>query len=463
MIDIIVPIYGGVEWLRRCVDSILGCTQMPFRLLLIDDASPGTTVSAYLEDVARRSRCAVFRNDINLGFAGTVNRGLRMSNDDVVILNSDVIVTRGWLEKMRTCAYSQPRVATVTPLTTEGSICAVPEWNQKNPLPPGHSLEELSSLIEHLSARTYPEILTGVGFCMYIRREAIEKVGEFDAATFRHGYGEDSDFCMRATGQGFKHLLDDATFVYHEGGASFGSQKAELVESIRQLFLERHPQYLDRVSAFIAGNPLRAIQSCIRKALAGDVRPRVRVLVLQDDGGDDAEAMQREVRNLVRAVEAGDLLVGRFEGSALIVDEFRDGMFVASERIDEFDDAETCRETWRSLLRSRRIEVMQVLGIGHYAGSALAAARDLGIPTVLSGPEGLQTAGSTVSQEFVSVDVRVFSSRAHWQSVQMACSTAPQVGVIIANGDERAYGDLYRRLGRPVRLPANLKSRFRPW
>ena len=58
---------------------------------------------------------------------------------------------------------------------------------------------------------------------MLMRREAIEVLGGFDEETFGQGYGEEVDFCLRASRLGFAHLVEDSTFVFHHGGGSFGA------------------------------------------------------------------------------------------------------------------------------------------------------------------------------------------------------------------------------------------------
>ena len=58
---------------------------------------------------------------------------------------------------------------------------------------------------------------------MYIRRAALADVGLFDADAFGRGYGEENDFCLRASARGWRHLLACDTFVYHEGAVSFGA------------------------------------------------------------------------------------------------------------------------------------------------------------------------------------------------------------------------------------------------
>ena len=43
----------------------------------------------------------------------------------------------------------------------------------------------------------FPDIPTAHGFCMYIKREAIDDLGLFDEETFGKGYGEENDFSYR--------------------------------------------------------------------------------------------------------------------------------------------------------------------------------------------------------------------------------------------------------------------------
>ena len=64
---------------------------------------------------------------------------------------------------------------------------------------------------------------------MYIRRKALDEVGPFDAERFTFGYGEENDFCLRATALGWRHRLACDTFVYHKGSVSFGDRAHKLI------------------------------------------------------------------------------------------------------------------------------------------------------------------------------------------------------------------------------------------
>ena len=103
---------------------------------------------------------------------------------------------------------------------------------------------------------SYPGLPTAVGFCMAISRRAIERIGRFDEATFGRGYGEENDFCLRAIAAGMRNVLCDDVYVAHVGGRSFGPLGLRPNDDSMQRLLARHPDYLERVRAFIAADPL---------------------------------------------------------------------------------------------------------------------------------------------------------------------------------------------------------------
>ena len=264
-IDIIVPVYNGLEDVKKCVDSVKKNTDLNrHRLILVDDKSPDAAVLPYLKSVESEA-VHVIESPVNEGFSASVNKGMKYSNRDVILLNSDTIVTKDWVEKLISCAYSKRAAATVTPLSNAATLCSVPEFLQDNPLPKGYSAEEMGALVEHCSIRRYPRVTVAVGFCMYIKREVLEKIGYFDAETFGKGYGEENDFCHRAEQQGYMHLMCDDTFIYHKGTASFDSEaKKKLLEEHEGILRERYPEYVKRNGQYCMKNPNRDIQENIK-------------------------------------------------------------------------------------------------------------------------------------------------------------------------------------------------------
>ncbi len=227
-VSVIVPVYRGLADVTACLASVVRHgAQVPFELIVIDDASPEADVSAFVDRFASTDHglpVRLYRNERNLGFVRTVNRGLQVSEGDVVILNADTEVTAGWLDRMVDAASSADAVATVTPLTNFGSICTLPRpvidafgLDGEDP-----GVDACAEFVARCSLGLRPEVITGVGFCMLMRRAAIDLCGGFDEETFGLGYGEEVDFCLRASRLGFRHLVEDSTFVFHHGGGSFG-------------------------------------------------------------------------------------------------------------------------------------------------------------------------------------------------------------------------------------------------
>lgn len=261
MVDIIVPVYRGLAETRLCVESVLASpVRTAYRLVVINDASPEPELTAWLRRRADEdNRVLLLENTENLGFVRTVNRGMRVSEEnDVLLLNSDTEVANDWLDRIRAAAYSDARVASVTPFSTNAAICSYPRFCQQNRLPTGYSTARLDALCARTNPGRVVDVPTGVGFCMYIRRDSVREIGLFDADHFGKGYGEENDFCQRAAAAGWRnlHLLD--TFVLHTGAVSFGASKGQREEAAMHVMRRLHPKYEGDVQAYVRADPTLA-------------------------------------------------------------------------------------------------------------------------------------------------------------------------------------------------------------
>ncbi len=264
---VIVPVYNGASVLPACFAGLLGTLPADARVHVVDDASPDPSIVPLLEGFARAAPFAVevVRNARNLGFVGSVNRAIADTRGDVVLLNSDTVPTRGWLEALVRCADSDACIATATPWSNNAEICSLPRMCVASPVPA--DLKHVGGAVAAIASRTYPELPTGVGFCMFVRRAAVESLGGFDAATFGRGYGEENDFCRRAAGHGWRNVLCDDAFVAHVGHASFAG--VDLAPGgINQARLEaRYPAYARLVADFIANDPLAPLRERIARRI----------------------------------------------------------------------------------------------------------------------------------------------------------------------------------------------------
>lgn len=261
-IDIILPVYNALEDLKLCMESILRHTDLSVdRVVLIDDKSPDEAVYPYLKSLEQPG-VVVLRNAQNQGFSGTVNHGLEYSDRDVILLNTDTIVTANWVDQIVACAYSDPAIGTVTPLSNNATLCSIPNFCEENTVPYGLSIDEYAAVIERCSMKKYPRITVAVGFCMFIKREVVEKTGLFDKETFQRGYGEENDFCWRAEQLGYYHALCDDTYIYHSGTASFLSEeKKKLIAEHEQILQTRYPRQNQGNAEYVRDNPHQFLRS----------------------------------------------------------------------------------------------------------------------------------------------------------------------------------------------------------
>ncbi|SBS25861.1 N-glycosyltransferase [Marinomonas aquimarina] len=259
-IDVIVPVYRGLQDVIDCLDSIKAShNQQAYELILIDDCSPEPEVSALLRERASLGEYTLLVNEENLGFVATVNRGMQLHPErDVLLLNSDTLVANDWLDRMTKAAYAVDKVGTVTPFSNNATICSYPDFCQDNALESNTPLELLDTLFSKSNADKAVDVPSGVGFCMYIRRACLEDLGYFDVETFGKGYGEENDFCQRAIKAGWKNRFALDTFVQHTGNVSFGDEHNELKHTALGKLLKRHPRYDVDVQRHIAEDPAKS-------------------------------------------------------------------------------------------------------------------------------------------------------------------------------------------------------------
>jgi len=267
---VIVPVFNAFEHLGRCLECLDRTIPENASVLLIDDASTDHRVQPLLQAWVNKAtnRYRLITQPQNMGFVATANHGIRRTETDVVLLNSDTEVTMGWLERLADCLASDNSIATATPWSNNGEIVSIPFFCRSNS-PPADP-EAVAALIASCGKPGYPEMPTAVGFCMAISRLATKQVGVFDEATFGHGYGEENDFCQRAEKAGMRNVLCDDTYVVHHGGASFLPLGLKPGEESMQRLLAKHPDYQQKVTEFIAADPLAArrleILDCLERS-----------------------------------------------------------------------------------------------------------------------------------------------------------------------------------------------------
>ena len=308
-ITIVLPVYNALDLLPDVLDRVIRHTDLPWRLILIEDASTDRAVRPFLhswklaQDALQPDRITLIENTENQGFIRSVNRGLNLAiphGNHVVLLNSDAFVPQDWATRLMRPFLAHDRVATVTPMSNDAEIFSVPHICQSGQLAPG-----VADAIDAVAAGIHPDAgltdtPTGVGFCMAMSIDYLRRIPQLDVS-FGRGYGEEVDWCQKARALGGRHLGLANLFVEHRGGTSFGSaEKQRLIARNNAVISRRYPGYDAEVQRFIADDPQIASRLALAIAWAAARASGSIPLYLAHDLGGGAEdyLTQRIARDL---------------------------------------------------------------------------------------------------------------------------------------------------------------------
>ncbi len=217
----VVPVFNAFDLLDEVLTRADTHADLPLRMILIEDCSTDPRVRPFLTAWAtapeRRAAVQVILNDANLGFIGSINRGLAAaregSADPVVLLNSDALLPPGWTRRLL-APLAEADVASVTPLSNDAEIFNIPVICRPGPLAPGVPTGWMPRRVSCTRRPARIEAPTGVGFCMALSPAFLARVPELDAA-FGRGYGEETDWCQKTRALGGRHLGVANLFVEH--------------------------------------------------------------------------------------------------------------------------------------------------------------------------------------------------------------------------------------------------------
>ncbi len=256
-ITVLIPVYKGVQLTEICIRSALAEIGPRDRLLIVADCPPEPKMTLMLSSFRQIDSITILTNETNLGFVGSVNRGLSFcKSGDVLLLNSDTRLFPGCIDQLHTVMAQSDDIATVTPMSNNATIFSYPhprlarvtlddcDWSQ---------LAATALESNHDRSVTVP---TGHGFCMLVKRAVLDRIGKMNE-TFGRGYGEENEFCLRAADLGYRHLAAIGAFVEHRESVSFGEEKANLISTNLSKLEALYPEYTANIMEFERDDPLR--------------------------------------------------------------------------------------------------------------------------------------------------------------------------------------------------------------
>ena len=267
-IDICINVHKLFNSVKDCINSILKNIDANNQKLIIIDDNSNYETQHYLETIQKKHSSFVLlkRNSSTKGYTKSVNQALSLSNSEIVIiLNSNIIVTKGWAEKLALALQESNGAGIASPLSNVASYQSLMSiYNTKNNitynmLPKSISPENMNKFCEMWSTYGYyPRVPLAYSYCMALSRNAINQLKKFDEINFPNGYGENNDLCFRAINIGIDTIIATNTYVYHKLSKSFPSnQEIQLMqEEITKLFYLHGKQRSIRAMQTMATNPV---------------------------------------------------------------------------------------------------------------------------------------------------------------------------------------------------------------
>lgn len=249
-VSIIILSYNTKLATLACIDSIKARTRdIQYEIVVIDNGSTDGSVEA-LRNV---TEITLLENAKNVGVSKGWNQGINAVDEksDVVVLNSDIVVEEGWLVKLNRAAYSDPTIGVVGcrmkgHKNHAGHILHTGALIKKDGM--GEENEWGIPLRDFGQYQINRKVQIVVGACMYLKREALEKVGLFDEQ-FTPAYFEDSDMCLKMEQGGYKVFYCGQVTLLHEHGATSRANNinaASLLATNRVKFVNKWGPYLSK-------------------------------------------------------------------------------------------------------------------------------------------------------------------------------------------------------------------------
>lgn len=230
VIDVIIVNFNGGKLLTQCVQTVLAST-VPVAIYVVDNASQDDSLLMLQQTIPNDKRVQVIKNANNLGFARAANLALPYTTSEYLLfLNPDCLIQANTLAQFANTLdqYPQAGIAGGLVRNRDGSEqagcrrCIPTPWRtivrvfHLDRLFPNSQYCQ-SFVLTHQPLPTNPVEIEGIsGACMFVRRSALQTVGQMDEAYFLHC--EDLDWFMRFHAQQISILFIPSIEVVHVKG-----------------------------------------------------------------------------------------------------------------------------------------------------------------------------------------------------------------------------------------------------
>jgi O-antigen biosynthesis protein len=235
-VSVLIVTYGGWAWTGRALEALRSHTDVPYEVVIVDNASPDETPDRLREDLRGAE---VILNDRNEGFGPANNVAAERARGDLlVLLNPDALVRPGWIEPLIETLEADPGIGAVVPrlLDPDGTVQEVGSivWADGSTWAVGAGAAR-----EDPTHRFRRPVDYGSAACFLIGRETFRRVGGFHPA-YRPAYCEDVDLALELRAAGLRIEVDPRSEVVHVRFGTVGRDAAaRLIRRNRRVLVRR--------------------------------------------------------------------------------------------------------------------------------------------------------------------------------------------------------------------------------
>lgn len=383
VVSIVVPVLAATGLPADFLERLARNTTHPARIILVLSPDLDASSAARARSWASASvQLFGIARGASLGLA--INHGLKAAGrDDVVLLMPDIEVGPRWLQRLILAAHTGEKVASASAVTNQPGLS---DPRRPAERPPGWSAEDCSRIGAQAAGGILPRIPAFNRACVYLRRDALDRVGDMDAEAFPDGDGLEVDWSMRCSYLGLSQILDEGTVV----STAAHRAMAAPASGARAVIDRRYGEFATLLERSEASPEFATVGHRFRLALRrAAVRPRPRCLyVISSQTGGTPQTN----RDLMAALEDRyDPLLLHSDRKTLTLSRFSDGVASVLERYELAEPIEPIRHRsdeydavvgeWMS---GHAVELLHVRHLAWHSFGLIEAARGRGISVVLS-------------------------------------------------------------------------------
>ena len=215
-----IPNYNGIEYLKKCLDSLKAdLEKCPAHVIVVDNGSSDGSAAWVSEHFPEVELLALTENT---GFCRAVNLGIRTAQTPyVILLNNDTEVIEGFTKALLDAIETSDKIFSVsakmldmkdeTLLDNAGDLYCALGWAY------ARGKGKQADLYQ-----TRVKVFSSCGGAAIYRKNVFEEIGYFDENHF--AYLEDVDIGWRAGIFGYENYFEPGAAVLHAGSAASGSR-----------------------------------------------------------------------------------------------------------------------------------------------------------------------------------------------------------------------------------------------